>query len=81
LNKEVVKFTESFFSSPSGTDSVLAPWITFSIPNGPFSDSHLATNSFAFRKLLKKRYEQKIDAVAAMMDAYIAYKLNRDAFE
>lgn len=30
---------------------------------------------------LKKRYEQKIDAVAAMMDAYIAYKLNRDAFE
>lgn len=33
------------------------------------------------RKLLKKRYEQKIDAVAAMMDAYIAYKLNREAFE
>lgn len=33
------------------------------------------------RKLLKRRYEQKIDAVAAMMDAYIAYKLNRDAFE
>lgn len=33
------------------------------------------------RKLLKKRYAQKIDAVAAMMDAYIAYKLNRDAFE
>ena len=33
------------------------------------------------RKLLKKRYDQKIDAVAAMMDAYIAYKLNKDAFE
>lgn len=33
------------------------------------------------RKLLKKRHDQKIDAVAAMMDAYIAYKLNRDAFE
>jgi Phage terminase-like protein, large subunit len=33
------------------------------------------------RKLLKKRYEQKIDAVAAMMDAYIAYKQNREAFE
>lgn len=33
------------------------------------------------RKLLKKRYDQKIDAVAAMMDAYIAYKLNQDAFE
>ena len=33
------------------------------------------------RKLLKKRYEQKIDAVAAMMDAYIAWKQNRDAFE
>ena len=33
------------------------------------------------RKLLKKRYDQKIDAVAAMMDAYIAWKNNRDAFE
>lgn len=33
------------------------------------------------RKLLKKRYDQKIDAVAAMMDAFVAYKLNRDAFE
>lgn len=33
------------------------------------------------RKLLKKRYEAKIDAVAAMMDAFIAYKLNKDAFE
>ena len=33
------------------------------------------------RKLLKKRYEQKIDAVAAMMDAYIAFKANREAFE
>lgn len=33
------------------------------------------------RKLLKKRYDQKIDAVAAMMDAYVAYKLNKEAFE
>lgn len=33
------------------------------------------------RKLLKKRREQKIDNVAAMMDAYIAYKLNKEAFE
>lgn len=33
------------------------------------------------RKLLKKRYEAKIDAVAAMMDGFIAYKLNRDAFD
>lgn len=33
------------------------------------------------RKLYKKRYEQKIDAVAAMMDAYIAYKAYKDAFE
>ena len=32
------------------------------------------------RKLYKKRREQKIDAVAAMMDAYVAYKLNKDAF-
>lgn len=33
------------------------------------------------RKLLKKRYDQKIDNVSAMMDAYVAYKLNKDAFE
>lgn len=32
------------------------------------------------RKLYKKRYEQKIDAVAAMMDAYVAYKVHRDEF-
>lgn len=33
------------------------------------------------RKLLKKRYDHKIDAVAAMMDAYVAFKINREAFE
>ena len=33
------------------------------------------------RKLLKKRYEAKIDPVAAMMDAFISFKINRDAFE
>ena len=33
------------------------------------------------RKLVKKRHEQKIDAVAAMMDAYVAYKINREAFD
>ena len=33
------------------------------------------------RKLLKKRQDQKIDNVAAMMDAWVAYKLNKDAFD
>jgi len=33
------------------------------------------------RKLLKKRYAEKIDSVAAMLDAYVAYKLNKEAFE
>lgn len=33
------------------------------------------------RKLMKKRYENKIDAFSALMDAYIAYKANKDAFE
>lgn len=33
------------------------------------------------RKLLKRRYEQKIDNVAALMDAWVSYKLNKDAFE
>jgi len=33
------------------------------------------------RKLLKQRYDHKIDSVAAMLDAYVAYKLNKDAFD
>ena len=33
------------------------------------------------KKLLKKNYDAKIDAVAAMMDAFISYKLNKDLFE
>lgn len=33
------------------------------------------------RKLMKRRYEEKIDNVSALMDAYVAYKLNKEAFE
>ena len=33
------------------------------------------------RKLMKKRYDAKIDSVAAMMDAFVAYKANKEAFE
>jgi phage terminase large subunit-like protein len=33
------------------------------------------------RKLLKRRHDAKIDAVAAMMDALVAYKINREAFD
>jgi phage terminase large subunit-like protein len=33
------------------------------------------------RKLLKKRYEEKIDNVSALMDAWVAYKINKEAFE
>ena len=33
------------------------------------------------RKLLKKRQEAKIDAVSALMDAYVLYKANKDSFE
>lgn len=33
------------------------------------------------RKLLKKRYDQKIDSVSALLDAWIAYKVNKDSFE
>ena len=33
------------------------------------------------RKLLKRRHDEKIDNVAALMDAWVAYKLNKDAFE
>ena len=39
------------------------------------------TDTNGNKKLLKKRYDQKIDAVAAMMDAYVAYKINREAFD
>jgi phage terminase large subunit-like protein len=33
------------------------------------------------RKLLKRRQDEKVDNVAALMDAYVAYKLNKEAFE
>jgi phage terminase large subunit-like protein len=33
------------------------------------------------RKLLKKRHEEKIDNVAALLDAWVAYKINKDQFE
>lgn len=33
------------------------------------------------RKLMKKRYEQKIDSVSALMDAYVAFKINRESFD
>ena len=49
-------------------DSCPSQWVTLEDTNGN-------------RKLLKKRYEQKIDAVAAMLDAYVAYKANKDMFE
>jgi len=33
------------------------------------------------RKLLKKRYDEKIDNVAALLDAYVSYKANKEAFD
>lgn len=39
------------------------------------------TDTNGNKKLMKKNYEAKIDAVAALMDAFISYKLNKDAFE
>ena len=35
----------------------------------------------ANKKLSKKRYEDKIDSVSALLDAYVSYKVNKDAFE
>ena len=39
------------------------------------------TDTNGNKKLMKQRYEAKIDAVAALMDAFVSYKLNKDAFE
>lgn len=39
------------------------------------------TDTNGNRKLMKKRYDQKIDAVSAMLDAWVAYKLNKEEFE
>lgn len=41
----------------------------------------IAEDTNGNRKLIKKRYDAKIDPVSAMMDAFVAFKLNRDAFE
>lgn len=50
--------------------------MTFAMGN-----SIVVTDTNGNRKLMKKRYDQKIDAVSAMMDAYIAYKVNREMFD
>ena len=60
------------------TDPSLYSYIFKGVTEGLSYDILRARNGN--RKLIKKRYEQKIDAVAAMMDAYIAYKRNKDAF-
>lgn len=41
----------------------------------------VVTDTNGNKKLMKQRYEAKIDAVAALMDAFVSYKLNKDAFE
>ena len=84
------EFVERWSSEngPFGIEKVIQGAKTESVPLG---DEELMTfamgncivmeDTNGNRKLLKKRYEAKIDAVAAMMDAFVAYKLNRDAFE
>ena len=45
------------------------------------SNSMIIADTNGMKKLLKRRYEDKIDNVAAMMDAWVAFKMNKDAFE
>lgn len=52
-----------------------------SIMSFTMGNAIVLTDTNGNRKLLKTRYDQKIDSVAAMMDAYIAYKLNRESFD
>ena len=44
-------------------------------------NSMIIEDTNGMKKLLKRRYEDKIDNVAAMMDAWVAFKMNKDAFE
>lgn len=44
-------------------------------------NSIIIEDTNGMKKLLKRRYEDKIDNVAAMMDAWVAFKMNKDAFE
>ena len=70
-----------FGYDPYNAKDFVERWVN---ENGPFGVEKVIqgakTESVPLGEL-KKRYEHKIDAVAAMMDAYVAYKLNRDAFE
>ena len=71
-------------NGPFGIVKVIQGATTESVPLGELkklADCIAMEDTNGNRKLLKKRYDHKIDAVAAMMDAYIAWKLNRDAFE
>ena len=88
------EFVERWASEngPYGIEKVIQGAKTESVPLGELIfDEDLMTYAMGNcitmedtngnRKLLKKRYEQKIDAVASMMDAYIAFKHNPEAFE
>jgi phage terminase large subunit-like protein len=44
-------------------------------------NSIIIEDNNGMKKVLKRRYEDKIDNVAAMMDAWVAFKMNKDAFE
>lgn len=52
-----------------------------SIMNYTMGNAIVAVDNNGNKKLLKKRYEAKIDNVSALMDAFVAYKLNLDSFE
>jgi hypothetical protein len=55
-----------FFSSPSGTDSVLAPWMTFSIPKGPFSASQRADELFGIVRVETQVHERHTSSAKSM---------------
>jgi phage terminase large subunit-like protein len=52
-----------------------------SIMNFSMGNCIVMEDSNGNKKLLKRRREEKIDNVAAMLDAFVAYKLNKEAFD
>ena len=82
---EVVRQGVKTESVPLGEIKKLAEdgmlWFDESIMSFTMGNAIVLVDNNRQRKLMKRRYDQKIDNVSALMDAFVAYKLHKDNFE
>ena len=77
IQPDAVNHPSHYTQHPSGIECIqITEHMSFTMGNAITMED---TNGN--RKLMKKRSDQKVDNVAALIDAYIAYKANKDSFE